>query len=165
MNTHDPVESRTNRGRVLGSLVAVFTVSGTILLVGWGSAASSPSAVSPTAQGRTLVRQYFTLLRHGDTAGLNRLLAPNFRAVRSNGDVQDKAAYLANPPRVSRFTLSQLKGSEYSGVLVVSYRITVIEHIAGHDQPVGPAPRLSVFQRYKGAWHLTAHANFGATVK
>lgn len=165
MNTHEPVGSRTHVGRVLAALLAVVAVGVTVLVVGWGSAAVSHSALNPTAQGRALVLHYFTLLRQGDKAGLNRLLAPNFRAVRSNGDVQDKAAYLANPPQVGGFTLSKLKGSEYAGVLVVSYRITVTERIAGHDQPVGPAPRLSVFHRYKGAWHLTAHANFGATVK
>ena len=152
-------------GRALAGLAAVLTIVITVLLVGWDSAASSPSALNPTAQGKTLVRQYFTLLRKGDTAGLNRLLAPNFQAVRSNGDVQDRASYLANSPTVNRFALSKFRGSRHGDVLVVSYRITVIEHISGHDQPVGPTPRLSVFQRYNGAWHLTAHANFGATVK
>lgn len=165
MTTRDRIRSRTPNRRMAASLVAVVAAGVTLLLVGWGSAASAPSAVSPTAQGRTLVRQYFTLLRKGDTAGLNRLLAPNFQAVRANGDVQNKPSYLAKPPKLNGFTLSKLKGSEHAGVLVVSYRITVVERIAGHDQPVGPMPRLTVFQRYRGGWHLTAHANFGATVR
>lgn len=164
MNTGRRIGTRLAAGGVIASLVAV-AAAASLLLVGWGGAASSAAAVSPTVQGRTLVRQYFTLLRKGDTAGLNKLLAPGFQAVRSNGDVQDKQAYLANPPQVNRFRLSKFKGTRHAGVLVVSYRITVIEHIAGRDQPVGPAPRLTVFHRYGGAWHLTAHANFGATLK
>ena len=165
MNRHARIGSRAPTRWILVSLAAVVTVGVTLLLVGWGNVAATPAGPDPTAQGRTLVHQYFTLLQNGDTAGLSRLLAPSFQAVRSNGDVQNKASYLANPPKVNRFTLTKLKGTRYAGVLVVSYRITVIEHIAGHDQPVGPTPRLTVFQWYRGAWHLTAHSNFGATVK
>lgn len=164
MNTQDRIGSRIRTRKGIAALVALVAAGGTLLLVGWGAASSSP-AVSPTAQGRALIRHYFTLLRERDTAGLSRLLAPNFQAVRSNGNVQNKASYLANPPKVNQFKLSKLKGSAHAGVLVVSYRVTVVEHIGGRAQPVGPTPRLTVFQRYEGAWHLTAHANFGATVK
>jgi Domain of unknown function (DUF4440) len=164
MSTHDRIGSRVRTRKGIAALVALVVAGATLLFVGWSAGSSSP-AVSPTAQGKTLLRQYFALLREGDTAGLSRLLAPNFQAVRSNGNVQNKASYLANPPKVNRFTLSKVKGTEHAGVLVVSYRITVVEHISGKDQPVGPSPRLTVFQRYQGGWHLTAHANFGATLK
>ena len=45
---------------------------------------------------------------------------------------------------------------------MVSYRVSVAETITGSEQPTGSGPRLSVFQWQNGAWHLSAHANFGA---
>lgn len=145
--------------------MAVAAAVAAFLLAGGGGAATSASSANPSVQGKVMVQRFFTLLRSGDTEGLNALLTPGFQAVRANGGVQGKASYLATPPQVDRFSISNLKGTRSGNVLVVSYRVTVTETIGGRDQPVGPAPRLSVFQWQNGGWHLAAHANFGAIEK
>jgi hypothetical protein len=137
-----------------------------LLLAGAGGAGSSAPSANPTTQGKVLVQRFFTLLHDGNTKGLSALLTPGFQAVRANGGVQNKASYLANPPKVGSFTIAKLKGTRSGSiVLVVSYQVTVTETIGGSEQPTGPSPRLSVFQWQKGAWHLAAHANFGAIKK
>jgi hypothetical protein len=130
-----------------------------------GGVSSRTGAGTPTSQGQALVQRFFTLLRNQDRKGLNVLLASNFQSVRANGSVQDKASYLIDPPKVGGFRISKLRGTQGNGVLVVSYRLSVIETIGGVKQPGKPAPRLSVFHREKGAWRLAAHANFGAIKK
>ncbi len=147
-------------------VVGVLVVALAVLVAGWWASSSPSSAsVGPTAQGKVLVQRFFTLLHNRDTKGLNALLAPSFQVVRANGGVQDKASYLADPPRIAVFAISKLKGSQAGGVLVVSYQVAVAETVAGIKQPTTWAPRLSVFQQQKGAWHLVAHANFGAIKK
>jgi hypothetical protein len=151
------------RRAALGVVLASAVLGG-LVLAGGRPVGASPSAESatPTAEGRALVQRYFVLLKRGDRSGLNALLAPNFQVVRANGGVQNKASYLANPPKVDRYTITNVVGTRYPGVLVVTYRLTVIETIDGVEQPTGPAPRLSVFHRQNGRWRLVAHANFGA---
>ena len=141
--------------------VAATAAVAALLFAGGGAGASASSADS-TQQGKALVQRFFTMLSRGDTQGLNELLTPSFQVVRANGGVQNKASYLANPPKIERFSIAKLKGTRIGGVLVVSYQVTVTESIAGSEQPVGPSPRLSVFQLQSNAWHLAAHANFGA---
>lgn len=139
------------------------TVSAVALLfAGGGGAGSSDRSVDPTTQGKALVQRFFTLLEKSDVHGLNALLTPSFQVVRANGGVQNKASYLANPPEVKHFTIEKLKATKSGGVLIVSYQVTVTETIAGNEQPIGPSPRLSIFQWQSNAWRLAAHANFGA---
>ena len=167
MNAFGPIRVPSPRlRRTVIALVAVGAVGVTLLVTGWaGSATASPPAGNPTVQGKALVQKFFSLLRDGDAKGLNALLAPSFQVVRANGGVQNKAAYLADPPKVDRFTILKLKGTRAAGVLVASYQVTVTETIAGKEQPAGRAPRLSIFHWENGAWRLVAHANFGAISK
>ena len=161
--------SRFERGwfarsrRCLAVVVGSLAVVSAFVIAGWGASASFSSASdAPTTQGKVLVQRFFTLLHNQDTKGLNALLAPSFQVVRANGGVQGKASYLAAPPKVAVFAISKLKGTQASGVLVVSYQVAVAETVAGIKQPTVWAPRLSVFQQQSGAWRLVAHANFGA---
>lgn len=154
--------------RTLTLLAVAIALTTTALLVSAGSGSSaSPSvgSANPRSQGRVLVQRFFTLLREEDSSGLNALLAPSFQVVRANGGVQNKASYLADPPKIDRFRITKVKGTRNAGALVVSYQLTVIETIGGIDQPTKPSPRLSVFHRQNGAWRLVAHANFNAIRK
>lgn len=146
--------------RLVYVAVAVSVVA--LLPAGSGGAGASAPSADPTVQGKALVQHFFTLLQKGDVRGLNNLLASSFQVVRANGGVQNKASYLAKPPKVEHFSIAKLRGTKNDDVLVVSYRVTVTERIGGRDQPVGPSPRLSVFEWQNNAWHLAAHANFGA---
>lgn len=167
MSVRTPGWSGSRSGlRLPVALVVVLAAGVALIVAGWSGAASSPSRPGdPTAQGAALVQSYFTLLHNGDAEGLDALLAPGFQAVRANGDVQDKASYLADYPQVGDFTVTAVKGTKTDGVLVISYQVTVTETIGGVEQPTGPAPRLSVFQWERGAWRLASHANFNAIVK
>lgn len=167
MKTFEAMRITSPRARrVFVASLAVLAVGVTLLATGWGgSANASPPTRDPTVQGKALVQRFFVLLQNGDTAGLKVLLAPSFQVVRANGGVQGKASYLDTPPAVGHFTIAKVKGTQTGSVLVVSYQVAVSEKIAGAEQPTGWAPRLSVFAWQNGAWHLTAHANFGAITK
>lgn len=148
-------------GLVVVMVAAVFFTS-----AGSGGGASPQiGAATPTSRGQALVQRFFTLLQNQDRQGLRAFLAPNFQSVRANGGVQEKPAYLIDLPKIGRFKISNVRGTQSNDVLVVSYQLTVREKIGGVEQPGSPAPRLSVFHREKGAWHLSAHANFGAINK
>ena len=154
-----------NRSHTRWWLLAVAAVVVGAMVAGGGlarNAATSHQAATPTARARVLVQHFLTLLQEQDKQGLKKLLAPSFQVVRANGGVQNKASYLANPPKIDHFKISQLRGTESAGLLVATYRLTVREIIGGVPQPGQAAPRLSVFHQTGGAWRLVAHANFGA---
>ncbi|HEX9030895.1 MAG TPA: nuclear transport factor 2 family protein [Streptosporangiaceae bacterium] len=135
------------------------TVSLGTVIPGTGSA----TATSPTALGTELVRHYFKLLVGKDDVALGRLLAPSFHAAGPNGTTIGKAAYLASLPDVRSFTVSDVTGREYLGVLVVTYRLRLVERVGGTDHLVGPRRRLTVFAWQHGAWRIAAHAYPGAS--
>jgi hypothetical protein len=118
----------------------------------------SPAATSPTALGSDLVRHYFRMLESRDDAGLRQFLSPSFHAGGANGTTVGRAAYLANLPDVRSFTVSNVNGREYLGVLVVTYRLRLVERVGGASHQVGPERRLTVFAWQHGAWRLAAHA-------
>lgn len=152
------------------AVMPVAAASSVTAVAGGGASVTSARAVStsaravsnPTAEGTALVKYFFRLLVARKVGALGRFLSPAFQAVRANGDVQDKASYLARLPDVKSFAISRAAGRASGGVITVSYLLRVKEIIDGKSQPVGPAPRLSVFAWRGGAWRLVAHANFGA---
>lgn len=158
---------RFRRGTVTAALavglVIIPAAATGVTAAGSPVAVTSPPAVgNPTALGTALVNRFFRLLVAKNVSALGRLLSPAFQVVRANGDVQDKASYLAHLPDVKAFTISKTAGRASGGVITMSYLLQVREVIDGKTQPVGPAPRLTVFAWQGGAWRLVAHANFGA---
>ena len=125
----------------------------------------APVLDDPSAEGVALVDGYMTILglpADAKAAQLDELLAPGFQVVRSNGDRQDRAAYLASPPTVETFAITDATATQDDDLLVVSYTFETSEVLDGVAQQT-TAPRLSVFHWSGEQWLLAAHANFGAT--
>jgi hypothetical protein len=140
-----------------------------VLLIAVPAVAQAPAAAAPvlddpTAEGVALVDGYMAILglpEDAKVAGLETLLAPGFQVVRANGDRQDRAGYLASPPEVETYAITDAVATQDADVLVVSYLLETSETVDGVAQTT-TAPRLTVFHWIDDAWLLAAHANFGA---
>jgi hypothetical protein len=104
------------------------------------------------------------MLQSQDTAKLARFLSPAFQVQRPDGSGSGKAAYLASPPKVEAYEISDLVATRAGDTMVARYVVTASETINGALQKKDPAPRLSVFKKNakSGQWQLLAHANFNA---
>lgn len=148
--------------RVLAALTLVLLLTAPI--AAQTSAAAAPVLDDPTAEGVALIDGYMSILglpADDKAAGLDGLLAPGFQVVRANGDRQDRAEYLASPPTVETYAISDARATQDDDLLVVSYLFEASEVLDGVEQTT-TAPRLSVFRWSGGEWLLAAHANFGA---
>ena len=146
------------------ALAAVMTAPTVAAAAPVGTVVTASSTAADQVLGTRLVNKFFGLLVAGDKAGLAAFLSPAFQVQRANGVGSDKAAYLANPPAVEAYELSDLVATRAGTSLVVRYTVTASETIDGQLLKKDPAPRLSVF-RINGAtgkWQLLAHANFNA---
>ena len=96
----------------------------------------------------------------GDPAVVEKVLAPEYQTLRSNGVGHDKASYLKSLPRQRvRPIFSDIVATGAAGVMVIRYRIETDQTIEGKDVK-GVSPRLSVFRREGDRWLIAAHANF-----
>ncbi|MFO7531691.1 MAG: nuclear transport factor 2 family protein [Candidatus Limnocylindrales bacterium] len=142
-----------------------------VLLIAAPTVAQAPADAAPvlddpTAEGIALVDEYMTILGlpvDAKAERLDELLGPGFQVVRANGDRQDRAEYLASPPTVEAYTITDASASQDDDVLVVSYVFETSEVVDGVAQTT-TAPRLTVFHWGGDGWQLAAHANFGAIV-
>jgi hypothetical protein len=103
-------------------------------------------------------------LATGDPAKIDKVLAPEFQIVRSNGSGHDKASYLTSLPKQRiRSKFSDIVATGGGDIMVLRYRIETDQTIEGKEVK-GISPRLSVFRRVKGRWLISAHANFAAMI-
>src|SRR5207248_2599492 len=95
-----------------------------------------------------------------DPAQVEKVLAPEYQILRSDGAGYLKADYLnVLPKQKMRSKFSNIVATAAGDVLVIRYTIETDQTING--QPVqGVAPRLSVFRKEAGVWLMSAHANF-----
>lgn len=153
-----------SRGAAQASAALLLVLLITFPTVARASADAAPMLDDPTAEGVALVDGYMTILGQPADAKavqLDGLLAPGFQVVRSNGDQQDRAEYLASPPTVETYTIMEAFATQDDDVLVVSYLFETSEVLDGVAQTT-TAPRLTIFHWIGDAWLLAAHANFGA---
>ena len=96
----------------------------------------------------------------GDPAQVEKVLAPEYQILRSDGTGYLKADYLnVLPKQKMRSKFSNIIATAAGDVLVIRYTIETDQTI--HGQPVqGLGPRLSVFRKEAGVWLMSAHANF-----
>jgi hypothetical protein len=154
------------RGAAQASAVLLLVLLMALPTVAQAPADAAPAFDDPTAEGIALVDGYMTILglpADAKAAQLDELLAPGFQVVRSNGDRQDRAEYLASPPTVETFAITDASATQDDDVLVVSYVFETSEVVDGVAQTT-TAPRLTVFHWVDDGWLLAAHANFGAVV-
>jgi hypothetical protein len=96
----------------------------------------------------------------GDPVKVEKVLAPEFQILRSDGRGHDKASYLKSLPKQRmRSQYSDIEATGAGDVMVARYRIETDQIIEGKEVK-GISPRLSVFRRVKGRWLISAHANF-----
>lgn len=100
----------------------------------------------------------------GDPAVVEKVLAPEFQVLRSDGTGHEKTSYLkAIPQQRVRPKISDIVATRSNEVMVVRYRLETDQIVQGKDVK-GISPRLSVFRRTAGRWLISAHANFSALV-
>jgi hypothetical protein len=98
----------------------------------------------------------------GDPVVIEKVLAPEFQILRSDGSGHDKTSYLkALPQQRIRSKFSDIIATGNADLMVLRYRIDTDQTIEGKDVK-GISPRLSVFRLEAGRWLISAHANFAA---
>jgi Domain of unknown function (DUF4440) len=142
-------------------------VAGVLTVAAAGASHGAPrgAPAEPTAKGTALVTRFFDQLESGDTAKLERLLSPAFQLQGADGGYLDKEEFLADPPSVESFEISNVQATRVGKVIVVRYDVEAVVTIDGVPQERAPAPRLSVFVQGKQGWQLVAHANFNVPVE
>lgn len=125
--------------------------------------AMNPVAGDPamTAEEATAaIMSWLGALQTGDPAQVEKVLAPEFQILRSDGSGYGKADYLkVLPKQTSKPEITDLVFASEAGTLVTRYILRIEQTIDG--KPVQTiAPRLSVFRRAEQAWLIAAHANF-----
>ena len=124
-----------------------------------GTAASAGIEI-PETQALEALDPWADALFSGDPAQIEKVLAPEYQIMRSNGSGYDKAGYLkALPKQKARSKFSKIVATASGDVMVLRYMIETDQIIDG--KPVeAVAPRLSVFRKDGGQWLMSAHANF-----
>jgi ketosteroid isomerase-like protein len=125
--------------------------------------ALQPSAAQSTVsteEATAAIMAWLDALQTGDPAAVEKVLAPEFQILRSDGTGYGKAEYLTVlPKQTSKPEISDLVFSSAGETLVARYILRIDQTING--KPVQTiAPRLSVFRRAAAGWLIAAHANF-----
>ena len=121
--------------------------------------AGAETSVSETEANEAL-RGWIDALFTGDPAAVEKVVAPEFQILRSDGTGYTKAEYLAAalPKQKSRSKASKLVATGHGDMIVMRYLLETEQTING--KPVEPiSPRLSVFRKEGGRWLISAHAN------
>ena len=123
------------------------------------SASASTSAVSE-AEATEAIMAWLGALASRDPATVEKVLAPEFQILRSDGSGYDRSSYLGNLPNFTgKPEIQDLAFSAGDGLLVTRYNLRLEQKIG--DKPVQAlAPRLSVLRREGAGWLMVAHANF-----
>lgn len=150
---------------------AVFTLGALSGCAGGDSASSSSASASVSGsasssqynqQGEAAANEFFSLLQRQDTAGLDTFLSPAFQVVRADGSASNKAEYLADPPKVAAYEISDVDTTVDGNIMVVRYTVTTKETIDEELYFEDPRPRLSVFVKSGDTWQLIGHANLNS---
>jgi ketosteroid isomerase-like protein len=129
---------------------------------GLGLAVRTSAAAGATTEddARTAIMTWLDALQTGDPAAVEKVLAPEFQILRSDGHGYGKAEYLTVlPKQTSKPEISDLVFTAEGDAIVARYTLRLDQTIKG--KPVQTiAPRLSVYRRGGAGWLIVAHANF-----
>lgn len=135
------------------------------LLAGFAGAAlvaapASSGAAVGEAEATAAIMAWLGALASHDPATVEKVLAPEFQILRSDGSGFDRASYLGNLPKFNgKPEIQDLAFSSGGELLVARYNLRLAQKIG--DKPVQAlAPRLSVLRRDGAGWLMVAHANF-----
>jgi ketosteroid isomerase-like protein len=151
----------TRRRTSAGLLAIVVAVSMSLVACGSGNDPAAPQLDDPAATAKTLVTNWLEALKAGDLDAVGDAMAPSFQIQRGDGSSADRAAYLANPAKVSSYVLGdQIVATQSGDTLTVRWSIKVTETINGVTYTDVEAPRLVAFEWQDGAWRIISYANF-----
>ena len=135
------------------------------LAAGFAGAALAPlsgfaaGAVS-AGEAKAAVMSWLDALKGGDPAEVQKILAPEFQILRSDGSGYDRDDYLKALPKFGGHPeILNLVFSSEGDLLVLRYNLQLEQKI-GDKQVQKLAPRLSVMRKASGTWLMVAHANF-----
>jgi hypothetical protein len=96
----------------------------------------------------------------GDPVKIEKVLAPEYQILRSDGTGYDRAGYMGSlPKQTTHSKFSEIKATGSNDLLVIRYKIETDQTINGQAVEI-ISPRLSVFRKEAGQWLIVAHANF-----
>jgi hypothetical protein len=112
------------------------------------------------ADASAAIMVWLGALASRDPATVEKVLAPEFQILRSDGSGYDRSSYLGHLPNFTgKPEIQDLVFSSGAGLLVTRYNLRLEQKIG--DKPVQAlAPRLSVLRREGAGWLMVAHANF-----
>lgn len=116
------------------------------------------SLFGAASQGEAFERQMWQDIKERNWSDLSNRIAPYFQAVQFDG-ARNKDQYMNRVKAldIGDFTLHNFKVTEGSGVIVVTYNISVSETIEG-NRLTSSAMRMSVWQKKRDNWQWIAHA-------
>lgn len=138
------------------SIVALLGISA---LAAGAASAGATGQISPE-QALKALDPWVDAIVTGDPAVIEKVLAPEYQTLRSDGSGHDKTSYLKSLPRQRvRPKFSDIVATGTADLMVIRYRIETDQTIEGKEVK-GVSPRLSVFRREADRWLISAHANF-----
>jgi len=141
--------------------VSIVVLAGLTTLAMGAASSAATGHISPE-EALKVLHPWVDAVFTGDPVVVEKVLAPEFQILRSNGSGHDKTSYLKSLPKHRvRSKFSDIVATGTADIMVVRYRIDTDQTIEGQEVK-GSSPRLSVFRREAGRWLICAHANFAA---
>lgn len=110
--------------------------------------------------GRQLTQAYSDLLVARDTAGLRAVLAANFIVQRADGSWADRSAFLARPPDLRAYALSDVVSRRSGATLTARMTATSTLMVGGAAYRSAPSPLLTTWRWTGARWQLVSQGNF-----
>ena len=99
-------------------------------------------------------------MKHRNFSAVEQNIAKEFQSIHTFGALTREAEVeLIRDLNLGSYEITQLKTTENSDTIVVTYMISVKEKIENQQLSDKPAPRLSVWKNINGKWQWIAHAN------
>ena len=135
-------------------------LAGAAMIALTGGEAAASGVAASEAQALEALNPWADALFSGDPAAIERVLAPEYQIVRSDGTGYGKEDYLCVLPKQTvRSQFHDIVATAHGDIMVIRY-IIVTEQTIENQVVEAVSPRLSVFRREGDTWLIAAHANF-----
>ena len=118
--------------------------------------ASKARPVSTESQLKKLERDWFDAVVKNDTATINRIFAPEFTAINTDGGVIDKAAMTAmltsGQIKLDEIRTDEFKLRQFGNTAIVTGQATYIRD----QKPLGTSSHQEVWVRRAGRWQVVS---------
>jgi ketosteroid isomerase-like protein len=145
----------TKRDAILGLVAGAVSFASLVA----APRAGAEESVSETEANEAL-RGWLDAVFTGDPVAVDKVVAPEFQILRSDGTGYNKAGYLAAPlpKQKSKPKASDIVATGHGDMIVMRYLLETEQTING-KLVEAISPRLSVFRKEDGRWLISAHAN------